>query len=221
MPHKGWCVVKNQTNKQTLPLLSHNILAPIKGDNQHLPVIVLQPDIIIVHMVCSLLLVPKSPNFTLPLLSRNILAPIKGDNQHLPVIVLQPDIIIVLIVCNLLLVPKSPNFTLPLLSRNILAPDKGDNQLLPVIVLQPDIIIVLIVCNLLLVPKSPNFTFPLLSRNILAPVKNKKFTCKANLGMCFLLLSCPPRVTVASCFVDKVIRGLESIDPCVLILSTG
>ena len=100
------------------------------GDNQYLPVIVLQPDIIIVLIVCNLLLVPKSPSLTLPLLSRNILAPSKGDNQHLPVIVLQPDIIIVLMVCNLLLIPKSPSLTLPLLSCNILAPDKGDNKFL-------------------------------------------------------------------------------------------
>ena len=28
----------------------------------------------------------------------------------------------------------------------------------------------------------------------------------------FELLSCKPRVTVSSCFVDKVIRNLESID---------
>ena len=131
-----------------------------------LPVIVLQPDIIIVLIVCNLLLVPKSPNFTLPLLSRNILTPDKGDNKFLTC-----NCFTARHHCNLLLVPKSPNLTLPLLSRNILTPSKGDNQHLPVIVLQPDIIIVLIVCNLLLVPKSPNFTLPLLSRNILAPGK--------------------------------------------------
>ena len=36
-----------------------------------------------------------------------------------------------------------------------------------------------------------------------------------------ILLSCQPRVTVTSCFVFIVIRDLESIDQCVLILSTG
>ena len=29
---------------------------------------------------------------------------------------------------------------------------------------------------------------------------------------CTILLSCQPRVTVTTCFVYKVIRGLESID---------
>ena len=37
----------------------------------------------------------------------------------------------------------------------------------------------------------------------------------------YLLLSCQPRVKVPSCFVYKVIRDLESIDHCVLILSAG
>ena len=68
--------------KRHKPSILH-ILTPSKGDNQYLPVIVLQPDIIIVLMVCNLLLVPKSPSFTLPLLSRNILAPEKKKQQNL------------------------------------------------------------------------------------------------------------------------------------------